>query len=157
MSELTEKRQRSFEELRTKADYFEEISNLTSLASELSGANEKTIECIEEVIQLVVQGFKKKEKYILSISKKWSRRQGLFAKIRDTLIERQETKRLKQELENEKLIQELESYRNKAGIDVEPEVEETQSVDDNSSSLAVVSSTDVSVEDTSSGTDVLEF
>lgn len=157
MSEMTEKRQRSFEELRTKADYFEEINSLAALASELAGANDKTVKCIEEVIQLVMQAFKKKEKYVLAISSKWRRRQGLFSKIRDTLIERQENKRLKQELENEKLIKELESYRNKVGTNVEPQVEESQGVDVNSFSLAVKSSTDVPVEDSSSGTDVLEF
>ncbi len=157
MSEMTEKRQRSFEELRTKADYFEEINSLAALASELAGANDKTVKCIEEVIQLVMQAFKKKEKYVLAISSKWRRRQGLFSKIRDTLIERQENKRLKQELENEKLIKELESYRNKAEIDVEPEVEETQSADSNSSLLAIKSSTEVSVEDNGSETEVLEF
>lgn len=157
MSEMTEKRLRSLEELRTKADYIEEIHGLAELASELAGANDKTVKCIEEVIQLVVQAFKRKEKYTLSISKKWSRRQGLFSKIHDTLIERQETKRLKQELENEKLIRELESYKNKVRIDVEPQVEEVQSADGNSSSLAIKSSTDVSVEDNGSETEVLEF
>lgn len=157
MSEVTEKRQRSLEELVTTEDYLSEIALIMDLGSQLQGATEVIVSILEDTIKLLVKGIKEKEKYKMKVSKRWRRKQGLFSKIRDTLIERQETKRLKQELKKEKLIKELESYRNKIEADEDSQSEEIQDADCNSSSLVVKSSTDVSVEDNGSETEVLEF
>lgn len=157
MSEVTEKRQRSLEELVTTEDYLSEIALIMDLGSQLQGSTEVIVSILEDTIKLLVKGIKEKEKYKMKVSKRWRRRQGLFSKIRDTLIERQETKRLKQKLKKEKLIKELESYRNKVEADIDPQSEDKQVVDCNSSSLAVKSSTDVSIEDNGSETEVLEF
>lgn len=157
MSEVTEKRQRSLEELVTTEDYLSEIALIMDLGSQLQGATEVIVSILEDTINLLAKGVKEKEKYKMKVSKRWRRRQGLFSKIRDTLIERQETKRLKQELKKEKLKKELESYRNKVEADEDSQSKEIQDADCNSSSLVVKSSTEVSVEDNGSETEVLEF
>lgn len=109
----TEKKLREAEELRTVEDYMYEYQKICGLASELSGAGNDTILHIENILNTLSKALDKKYKYMVSRSKKWTRRQGLFSKIRDTMIERQEAKRLKQELENERILSQIEALRNK--------------------------------------------
>ena len=116
MGTQTERIMRSYEELRTVEDYMNEFANITGLAGELDGANKETVAHIDKVLAILSKGLEAKYKYIDKISRKWRKRQGLFSRIHDTLIERQESKRLKQELENEKILAKIEEIRKKSFV-----------------------------------------
>ena len=116
METQTERKVRSYEELRTVEDYLNEFSNITGLAGELDGATEETLTHIEKVLTILSKGLEAKYKYIDKISRKWRKKQGLFSRIHDTMIEKQEAKRLKQQLENEKILAKIEEIKNKSKL-----------------------------------------
>lgn len=151
----TEKKLREAEELRTVEDYMYEYQKICSLASELSGAGDGIMIYLEDILITLSKALNKKYKYRVSRSKKWTRRQGLFSKIRDTMLEKQEAKRLKQELENERILSQIEALRNKVKKD---EVSTTpQSAKEDAEVLETVEHSDTEVLTEGEDPSLLEF
>ncbi len=127
----TEKKLREYEELRTIDDYIQAYQDIADIAVNFSGASDEVTKYFSETLLILSKSFKKKIKYIVNGSRKWRRRQSLFSKYRDYLAEKQEQKIIKQKLENERLLVEMEKFKSKS-----VKSEETQKDEQNISSPA---------------------
>lgn len=107
----TEKKLREYEELKTINDYMDILQEFLEVATSISGTNETVIKTFEDSIQLLSDALKEKLKYMLALSKKWRKKQGFFSKLRDTLLEKQEIRLLKQQMKKEALLAELKSLK----------------------------------------------
>lgn len=135
----TEKNFRKYEELRTVEDYANEFANISEIASNFSGANEDVIKCFDEILLTLTKGLNKKYKYINSISKKWSRKQGLLSRFRDYLAEKQENKLLKKQLENERIQAKIKELMGQSKRPTEDEDDCKQDISSQSSGAEVLS------------------
>lgn len=107
----TEKKLREYEELKTINDYMGILQEFLEVATSITGTNETVIKTFEDSIQLLSDALKEKLKYMLALSKKWRKKQGFFSKLRDTLIEKQEIRLLKQQMKKEALLEDLKSLK----------------------------------------------
>ena len=94
---------------------------------------------------------------MLALSKKWRKKQGFFSKLRDTLLEKQEIRLLKQQMKKEALLEELKSLK-KEVKEAKSELTETTKAFDVSLSQASQVLKETEVVDTiePSNTEVLE-
>lgn len=107
----TEKKLREYEELKTINDYMDILQEFLEVATSITGTNETVIKTFEDSIQLLSDALKEKLKYMLALSKKWRKKQGFFSKLRDTLLEKQEIRLLKQQMKKEALLEDLKSLK----------------------------------------------
>ncbi len=107
----TEKKLREYEELKTINDYMGILQEFLEVATSITGTNETVIKTFEDSIQLLSDALKEKLKYMLALSKKWRKKQGFFSKLRDTLLEKQEIRLLKQQMKKEALLEDLKSLK----------------------------------------------
>lgn len=153
----TEKKLREYEELKTINDYMGILQEFLEVATSITGTNETVIKTFEDSIQLLSDALKEKLKYMLALSKKWRKKQGFFSKLRDTLIEKQEIRLLKQQMKKEALLEELKSLK-KEVKEAKSELTETTKAFDVSLSQASQVLKETEVVDTiePSNTEVLE-
>lgn len=153
----TEKKLREYEELKTINDYMGILQEFLEVATSITGTNETVIKTFEDSIQLLSDALKEKLKYMLALSKKWRKKQGFFSKLRDTLLEKQEIRLLKQQMKKEALLEELKSLK-KEVKEAKSELTETTKAFDVSLSQASQVLKETEVVDTiePSNTEVLE-
>lgn len=153
----TEKKLREYEELKTINDYMDILQEFLEVATSITGTNETVIKTFEDSIQLLSDALKEKLKYMLALSKKWRKKQGFFSKLRDTLIEKQEIRLLKQQMKKEALLEDLKSLK-KEVKEAKSELTETTKALDVSLSQASQVPKETEVVDTiePSNTEVLE-
>lgn len=89
----TEKQWREHEELKTMADYMDELTNMIELSQGLDGS--QSAEELDKIISLLLRAIKEKEKYVIKRSRKWRKKQGFLSKFKDTIEERRALKALK--------------------------------------------------------------
>ena len=90
----TEKQWREHEELKTMADYMDELTNMIELSQGLDGS--QSAEELDKIISLLLRAIKEKEKYVIKRSRKWRKKQGFLSRFKDTIEERRILKALKQ-------------------------------------------------------------
>lgn len=83
---MTEREMRDFERLKTVDDYMNEIQKIAEMSESIENND------VDEILQMLVGGLKKKYKYIIKQSVQYTRPQGLFSRLRDALTERREQK-----------------------------------------------------------------
>ena len=83
---MTEREMRDFERLKTVDDYMNEIQKIAEMSESIENND------VDEILQMLVGGLKKKYKYIIKQSVQYTRPQGLFSRLRDALTERRERK-----------------------------------------------------------------
>lgn len=157
MSTQTEKKVREYEEFCSTEDYKEEILSVAEMCSNFAGAGEEITDSFSNILKLLSQALEKKYKYRVDMSKKWLKKQGFFSKLRDTLIEKQEIRLLKQKMKKERLLDELKSLK-KEIKEAKAELTETTQATETSLSQASQVSKETEVLDTiePSDTEVLE-
>lgn len=157
MSTQTEKKVREYEEFCSTEDYKEEILSVAEMCSNFSGAGEEVVNSFSNILKLLSQALEKKYKYRVKMSKKWLKKQGFFSKLRDTLIEKQEIRLLKQQMKKEALLEDLKSLK-KEVKEAKSELTETTKALDVSLSQASQVPKETEVVDTiePSNTEVLE-
>ena len=93
---------RDFERLKTVDDYMNEIQKIAEMSESIENND------VDEILQMLVVGLKKKYKYIIKQSVQYTRPQGLFSRLRDALTERRERKAREQAEMQEQTQQEAE-------------------------------------------------
>ena len=99
---MTEREMRDFERLKTVDDYMNEIQKIAEMSESIENND------VDEILQMLVVGLKKKYKYIIKQSVQYTRPQGLFSRLRDALTERRERKAREQAEMQEQTQQEAE-------------------------------------------------
>ena len=99
---MTEREMRDFERLKTVDDYMNEIQKIAEMSESIENND------VDEILQMLVGGLKKKYKYIIKQSVQYTRPQGLFSRLRDALTERRERKAREQAEMQEQTQQEAE-------------------------------------------------
>lgn len=89
---MKESEERALEELKSADDYFEGIGNILEFAREMEGS-ERCIKYLDKIIVLLCKSLLKKYKYLVGISKKWTKKQSLFSRIKEHIADRREQKK----------------------------------------------------------------
>lgn len=97
---MTEREMRDFERLKTVDDYMNEIQKIAEISENVENDD------VDEILQMLVVGLKKKYKYIIKQSVQYTRPQGFFSRFRDSLTEKRERKAREQAEMEEKARQE---------------------------------------------------
>ena len=100
---MTEREMRDFERLKTVDDYMNEIQKIAEMSESIENND------VDEILQMLVGGLKKKYKYIIKQSVQYTRPQGLFSRLRDALTERREQKAREQAEMQEQTQQEADN------------------------------------------------
>ena len=89
---MKESEERALEELKSADDYFEAIGNILEFAGEMEGS-ERCIKYLDKINVLLCKSLLKKYKYLVGTSKKWTKKQSLFSRIKEHIADRREQKK----------------------------------------------------------------
>ena len=96
---MKESEERALEELKSADDYFEAIGNILEFAGEMEGS-ERCIKQLDKINVLLCKSLLKKYKYLVGTSKKWTKKQSLFSRIKEHIADRREQKKEDTEFKN---------------------------------------------------------